>query len=51
VRVQPGEGATAVRSQTALLHLAHMAQTVGETPKAKWGETTARLTLTPRLTV
>jgi polyphosphate kinase len=51
VRVQPGEGATPVRSQTALLHLAHMAQTVGETPKAKWGETTARLTLTPRLTV
>jgi polyphosphate kinase len=47
-RVLPPDGATPVRSQTALLHLAHMAQTVGEQPKAKWGDTTARVTLTPR---
>jgi polyphosphate kinase len=45
VRVQPGEGATPVRSQTALLHLAHMSTHADG--KAKW-ETQARLTLTPR---
>ncbi len=48
LRVTPSEGATPVRSQTALLHLAHMAQTIGEQPKAKWADTTARVTLTPR---
>ncbi len=48
VRVSPPEGATALRSQTALLHLAHMAQTIAEPAKAKWTETSARLTLTPR---
>ncbi len=50
-RVQPTEGAPIVRSQTALLHLAHMSQTaqpVSEAPKPKWVETSARLTLTPR---
>ena len=46
VRLQVPEGGTAVRSQTALLHLAHMS--VAADGKAKWGETQARLTLTPR---
>jgi polyphosphate kinase len=45
VKVQPGEGATPIRSQTALLHLAHMSTQADG--KAKW-ETQARLTLTPR---
>ncbi len=46
-RVMPAEGATPVRSQTALLHLAYMAQNSVD-GKPKWGETQARLTLTPR---
>jgi polyphosphate kinase len=45
VRVMPGEGATPIRSQTALLHLAHMSTHADG--RAKW-ETQARLTLTPR---
>jgi polyphosphate kinase len=48
VRVQPPEGATPLRSQTALLHIAHMTPMVAEPQKAKWAETSARLTLTPR---
>jgi hypothetical protein len=48
VRVQPPEGATPIRSQTALLHIAHMTPMVAEPQKAKWAETSARLTLTPR---
>jgi polyphosphate kinase len=46
VRVAPGEGATPIRSQTALVHLAHMSQNP-DVGKAKW-ETQARLTLSPR---
>jgi len=46
VRVELADGATPIRSQTALLHLAHMSQNP-DLGKAKW-ETQARLTLSPR---
>jgi polyphosphate kinase len=45
VRVQPADGATPIRSQTALLHMAHLSTQADG--RAKW-ETQARLTLTPR---
>ncbi len=45
VRAEIPEGATPIRCQTALLHLAQMS--TQEPTKAKW-ETQARLTLTPR---
>ena len=51
VRLQPSEGATPVRSQTALLHLAHMSGQAPVTGQPKWGETQARLTLPPRAVI
>ena len=46
VRITPDEGATPIRSQTALLHLAQMSQTAGD-GKTKWAPE-ARLTISPR---
>lgn len=47
VRLVPPEGSAPIRSQTALLHLAQMANSAPDA-KVKWGETPGRLTLTPR---
>jgi polyphosphate kinase len=47
IRVQPAEGTSPLRSQTALLHLAHLSQTAGEPARGKWVDS-PRLTLTPR---
>jgi len=47
-RVRPADGATPLRSQTALLHMAQTAPSGGEGPRTKRGETSARLTLSPR---
>ncbi len=47
LRVTAPEGVPSIRSQTALLHLAQMS-TSNSDAKVKWGETQARLTLTPR---
>jgi polyphosphate kinase len=47
-RVIPAEGATQVRSQQTMMHLALMTATMTSDGKPRWGETQARITLAPR---